>query len=674
VGKTRLALQVARRLVTEFPDGVWLVELAPVGDPVALPDVVATALGVTARPGLTVLDSVVEAVASRRMLVVLDNCEHVLDAAADLTAAILASATTVSVLATSREGLALRGEHLWPVASLDVDGEGRGSAVELFVERAQALRPAFSLADEMDRAAVAEICRRLDGIPLGIELAAARMVSMNPSEVRDRLSDRFRLLAGARRNAGRHQTLRHAVAWSYELLSVEERDVLDRCAVFAGGFDLAAAAELCGPANAYEMLDVLDSLVRKSLMTTIQLGGHTRYGLYETIRLFAEEHIDSVALAGLRDRHAHYFADQVQQWWARWDGPDQRLALAWVEAELANLRAGFYWSADHGDLVTATKIAAHTAMFAISLQSYEPVGWAEELLEAATTADVAQLPRLYTAAAFCSQIGRPDTGLEYARRAVKLERDPRYDPLDPSWAEIVENFAHTNAGNVDMAIATLRELASRTGLERVLGLAVQAWALPSLGRSEEARGLADEAVTAARQHGNPFAIAFALGGYGRAFKETDPHKASNALREALECAHRNHLAFHGTVLAPELARLEVDHGDIDDGLVLFDDALDAASRAGPHNNHVGLALAHVACVFRDLGPGEIAATIYGASTRYPASIWAVPSLPEVLDQLRDRLGQATYDRCVAAGAAMEVSDAVRYARQQIRTARDGDTT
>jgi predicted ATPase len=651
---------------------VWLVELAPLGDAVALPDVVATALGVEPRPGFTVLDTVAEAVAGRRMLVVLDNCEHVLDAAADLTAAVLARTPTVSVLATSREGLGLPGEHLWPVASLDVDGEGGGSAVELFVERAQALRPAFSLTDEADRASAAELCRRLDGIPLAIELAAARMASMSPSEVLARLSDRFRLLAGTRRSPGRHQTLRHAVAWSYDLLSVEERDVLSRCAVFSGGFDLTAAADLCGRANTYELLDVLDSLVRKSLMTAAHVGGQTRYGLYETIRLFAEEYIDPVAVSAVRDRHARYFAEQVQQWWARWDSPDQRLALDWVEAELANLRAGFYWAADHGDLVTATKIAAHTAMFAISLARYEPVGWAEELLEAATTADVAQLPRLYTAAAFCSQIGRPDTGLEYARRAVKLERDPKYDLLDPSWAELVENFAHVNAGNVDMAVATLRELASRTGLERVLGLAVQAWALPALGRSEEARGLADDAVSAARQHGNPFGIALALGGYGRAFKETDPHKASQAFREALECAHRNHNAFHGTVVAPELARLEVDHGDIDDGLVLFDEVLDAASRAGRHNNHVGLALAHLACVFRDLGPGEIAATIYGSSTRYPASIWAVP--PEVVDQLRDGLGQATYDHCLAAGAAMEPGDAVRYARQQIQTARHVEGT
>src|SRR5262249_50048869 len=162
---------------------------------------------------------------------------------------------------------------------------------------------------------------------------------------------------------------------------------------------------------------------------------------------------------------------------------------------------GFYWAADHGDIVTATQIAAHTANFVMPLERFEPVGWAEEVLDAATTADVAQLPRLYAAAAFCSQTGKPDTGLEYARRAVDLERDPKYEPLDPrGWGEVVEGLAHMNAGNVDMAISLHRELAARTGMERVVGLAVQAWALPGPGRSQEARMLADEAVTAARQH------------------------------------------------------------------------------------------------------------------------------------------------------------------------------
>jgi predicted ATPase/class 3 adenylate cyclase len=671
VGKTRLALQVARRLVTEFPDGVWLVELAPLGDPAALPDVVATALGVMSQAGLSVLESVVEAVAGRRMLVVLDNCEHVLDAAAELTAAVLARTSTVSVLTTSREGLALDGEHLWPVPSLGVDGAGGGAAVELFVERAQAVRPGFSLDDDTVQTAVTETCRRLDGIPLAIELAAARMVSMNPSEVLERLSDRFRLLAGARRSPGRHQTLRHAVAWSYELLSVEERNVLGRCAVFAGGFDVAAAAHLCG-GNDYELLDVLDSLVRKSLMTAAQFGGHTRYGLYETIRVFSEEQVDPAAMAEVRDRHARYFAEQVEDWWTTWDSPDQRIAVDRVDVEFANLRAGFYWAAERGDVVTATKIAAHTAMFAQSVQRYEPVGWAEELLVAATAADVAQLPRLYTAAAFCCQTGQPDTGLEYARKAAELDEDPKYDPLDPRQALSLELLSHIQAGDGEMAVAVCRQLAARAGLERVTGLAIQTWELPALDRGEEARTLADSAVTAAREHGNPNWIVIALSAYGRAYEDTDPERALGAFREAREFAHRHHIAFFEPGLGWDLARLEAVHGDLDEALILFDEILDAAHRGGS-NNQVSIALANLAVVLHDLGRAEIAATIYGSSTRHPV-IANVPALSELIEQLRAGLGDATFEQCVTAGAAMETADSVRYARQQIRTARDGLTT
>ena len=247
VGKTRLAVQVAAELVTEFPDGAWLVELAPVGDPAAVPDVVATVLGVTPQAAMSVADAIAQAIGGRRLLIVLDNCEHLLDAAADLVETVLARTTTVKVVATSREGLRVGAEHLWPVPSLEVRAAGgvMPAAVELFMERAQAVRPAFSVDDPGVRSAVTEICVRLDGIALAIELAAARMVSMSPQDVRDRLGDRFRLLSGSRRGFERHQTLRHAVSWSYDLLNDNERVVLNRCAVFADGFDLAAATYVC---------------------------------------------------------------------------------------------------------------------------------------------------------------------------------------------------------------------------------------------------------------------------------------------------------------------------------------------------------------------------------------------------------------------------------------------
>ncbi len=199
VGKTRLSLRVAGELSAAFPDGVWFVELAPVGDPAAVPDTVATALGVTPLAGMSVTDRLVLALSGRRLLVVLDNCEHVIEAAAALAATLLARAPSISVLATSREPLAIGGEHTWPVPPLDAGAGAGSSAVSLFVDRARAVTPGFALDDDATLQAVTEICRRLDGIALAIELAAARMVSLSAEEVRDRPGERFRLLSGGRR-------------------------------------------------------------------------------------------------------------------------------------------------------------------------------------------------------------------------------------------------------------------------------------------------------------------------------------------------------------------------------------------------------------------------------------------------------------------------------------------
>ena len=318
VGKTRLATEVAARLADEFPDGVWLFELAPVGDPDAVPDAVAAILGITQQPGKSVSESVATALDGRVRLLVIDNCEHVLDAAGDLIEAILAHSATVKILATSREGLGVAHEQLWPVPSLDVSAGIDSAAAALFLERARTVGPGPSPATPDESAAIVEICRRLDGIPLAIELAASRMVSMSAREVRDRLDHRFRLLTGSRRGQERHQTLRHAVAWSYDLLDDAEKHLLNRCSVFAGGFDLQSACAIAtsGDADEYAILDLLDALVRKSLLVADRSRGQTRFSMLETIRQFAEEQLAigggaDQARAGTRrilrrlhDRHA----------------------------------------------------------------------------------------------------------------------------------------------------------------------------------------------------------------------------------------------------------------------------------------------------------------------------------------------------------------------------------
>lgn len=669
VGKTRLAVQVAAELLDEFPDGVWLVELASVGDPAAVPDVVATALGITSQAELTVTDSVAEALSGRRLLVVLDNCEHVLDAAADLVEMILARSETVKIMATSREGLRVGAEHLWSVPSLDVASGVGSAAVELFLERAQAVDSGFALDGDVDVAAVTETCQRLDGIALAIELAAARMVSMTPTDVRDRLGDRFRLLSGSRRGLERHQTLRHAVGWSYDLLEVDERALLNSCAVFADGFDLAAATHIRGEdSDEYAVLDALDSLVRKSLVTTERVNDRARYGLLETIRQFAEDQLaDTGTIDQARDRHAAYFAEQAVAYWDIWNGPEQRVAVDWVDVEFANLRTGFRWATDQDDLVTATAIAAHTVNLAFNLQRHEAVGWTEEILDAATTADVVQLPRLYCAASHCMFTGRPAAAAGYIDTALQLGTDPRYEPFFDGWAEAWEAAAHIVNGRLDRMLEICAEMVTHGGFARVYGLAQGLYGLPAAGRAEEAMAIADEALNAPRDHGGHLWISVALNGYGRAFSDSDPARALNAYRQGLDYTRENRVPIIEAYISADVAALEAVHGDFEEALELFDASIVLFHRAGDHSG-VGSTFGQLAVFFDRFDRPEIAATVYGASARYGLTDLVV-NLADVVEHLRSILGESGFDESVATGAAMELADAVEYARRQIKLAR-----
>ena len=417
VGKTRLAVEVAARLADEFPDGVWFFELAAVTDPAAVPDAVAAVLGITQQPGKTVSESVAAALEGRVRLLVFDNCEHVLDAAADLIEAILAHSATVRILATSREGLGVPDEQVWPVRSLDAAAGIDSAAVSLFVERAQGIAPSFSMVDGDEAAAVTEICQRLDGIPLAIELAASRMASMTASEMRDRLDHRFRLLVGSRRGLERHHTLRHAMAWSYDLLDDTEKTVLDRCSVFAGGFDLQSACAVAGSddLDEYAILEVLDALVRKSLLIADRSSGRTRFSMLETIRQFAEEQLVARGEASeIRAAHSRYFAGREADILALWDSPRQREAYDWFTVELANLRTAFRWAADHGHLDAAAAIATYATFLGALVDNYEPIAWAEELIEPARAVDHPRLATLYVLASLCWIVGRIEEAVGYA--------------------------------------------------------------------------------------------------------------------------------------------------------------------------------------------------------------------------------------------------------------------
>ena len=252
---------------------------------------------------------------------------------------------------------------------------------------------------------------------------------MTASEVRDRLDDRFRLLVRSRRGLGRHQTLRHAVAWSYDLLEDSEKRLLERCAVFAGGFDLQSACAVAGfdDVDDYAILDVLDALVRKSLLVADRSAERTRFSMLETIRQFAEEQLVAFGTAEqVRTAHACYFAGRETDTMALWDGPRQREAYTWFTVELTNLRTAFRWAADHGDLDVAATIATYAALLGFCVESYEPIAWAEELIEPARAVDHPRLADLYVMASGCYTTGRVEAAVRYtdaAQRVTGSRRD-----------------------------------------------------------------------------------------------------------------------------------------------------------------------------------------------------------------------------------------------------------
>ena len=355
-GKTRLAVEIAARIAAEFGDGVWYVDLAPVTGADVVPVAAARALGLPDQPGRSTMDTLLRFVRDRQMLVVLDNCEHLLDASAELVVALLGAAPGLTVLATSREPIGVAGEVSWRVPSLSLADE----AIELFVDRARRARPDFAV-DNDNAAAVGEVCRRLDGMPLAIELAAARVRALSVAEILDGLRDRFRLLTGGARTAvRRQQTLRASVDWSHALLTEPERVLFRRLAVFLGGFDLDAAQAVAGGGDVerYQVLDLLSLLVDKSLVVAENSGGRTRYRLLETVRQYA---LDKLAESGeadaVRARHRDYYTAMA----AVLDvpaGSDYEQRVEQAEIEMDNLRAAFGWSRENFDVELALALAS----------------------------------------------------------------------------------------------------------------------------------------------------------------------------------------------------------------------------------------------------------------------------------------------------------------------------
>jgi predicted ATPase/class 3 adenylate cyclase len=426
VGKTRLATQVAWGLVDEFPDGVWLVELAPLIDGDLVPAAVASALAAQSVRGLEAIDVVCQILALKRALLVLDNCEHVIGSVADLVDRVLGAAPQLRVLTTSREPLGVGGESVWRVPSLSVEGpEGVvGDAVALFAERAAQAQPGFEFDDDAGREVVAQVCRRLDGIPLAIELAAARTKVMSVEQIATRLDERFRLLTrGGRTAVARQQTLQGTLDWSYELLSPAERELFDVLGVFAGDFDLGAVVSVSGR-DEFEVLDLLQQLADKSMVEADP--ARDRYRLLETLRQYAWDRLVAAGvLTATRDAHAVYFFELAGEQGRLMGTPGRQLeALNRLEADYDNLRSALANLIDRRDAEAAARMVRRLGgLFNIRHPS-EGLGWFEQVIAISDGLLAGARSRLFADAALAAMnAGNQEAQGRYARESIELGSD-----------------------------------------------------------------------------------------------------------------------------------------------------------------------------------------------------------------------------------------------------------
>ncbi len=435
-GKSRLALEAAGELITNFPDGVWLIELAPLADAALIPHAIAAVLGARAEGDTSPMTVIESALRNKRSLLLLDNCEHVVDEAAKVAQTLLRALPQLHLLASSREALGIEGETVYRVPSLTMPGSNRqptpadvtaSEAGQLFVDRARGVAPAFVLT-EKTAAAVAQVCRRLDGIPLAIELAAARLTALSVEELARRIDDRFRLLTGGLRTAlPRQRTLRALVDWSYDLLSADERMVLNTLAVFAGSFSLDAAERVCAAdALSYTtVLDAVEHLVAKSLLIAEQLHEtETRYRLLETIRHYASEKLaESGQADAARRSHFAYFQDLAGSAASALQGP---LALEWLdrlEAEHDNLRAALDWSGD-AEPTDYARLAGALRRF-WDTRGHFTEGWArlERALATHTAHDEARLTILIGAGALAYRLDYTQRSDDILGEAITLAKE-----------------------------------------------------------------------------------------------------------------------------------------------------------------------------------------------------------------------------------------------------------
>lgn len=720
-GKTRLALQAAGDVIHEFPDGVWFVEFADITDSDLLSRAVLDAMGISMGGSVGTGARLESHLSDKQLLLVFDNCEHLLDPIAALAEGLLRAAPAVRVLATSREGFAIGGEWVWRVPSMDaasVDSE----AVRLFVERASHVAPAFALTPESTRAVIA-ICKRLDGLPLAIELAAAQMRVLSVDAVSERLDDRFRLLTGGSRTAvERQRTLLATVEWSYDLLSEHERTLFERLGVFRGGFTLEAAEAIVGGDGLAEpdVLELLTNLVDKSLV----VAADQRFRLLETLRQFGFDRLtDRGEGETMRRRHACYFLRLAEKTEPQLETSAQVEWTVRLNVEHDNMRSALRWLIDAGEVVDALRlVVALSVWFWYLRRDYEEaVVWHEETLALIDDTVSPELAAMSYAKASlqATRGGRFDRGDELALEAIRLGQEAGHvrAQIVGHWTlghgavqgryDEGSGLAHFHdalrlAEEADDAIWVTRSLAwimqSLDGLGRYLeakeaaeravavaedsgwvygigNVAMQA-AFVSLSHGEFARAaeLATRAVAVSRSLDDPWDLVHASHALAMAMRlNGDAQRSVDATGEAIALASRR---TDRTLMARLHAELAAGYVALDRPGSATEAILDALRLVEPQFPYsCGLVLLRGAAILIARGDTARGITLMGTAERYFAetyfpSRYDLVEFEALLATAREELGAGAYGEALKAGGELDPRSALEQARAWLEASRD----
>ena len=655
-GKTRLALKVATDCTYDYPGGVWLVELAGLSEPELVPQAVAGALGVREQPGRPLAETVADRLREQRALIVLDNCEHLLEEVASLLDFLLTACPHLEALATSREPLGVEGEVLFPVPPLTVPaglpydpGElGGFDSVRLFVDRTRLRLPGFSITRH-NGPAVAEVCRKLDGIPLAIELAAARMGTLATEQVARRLEDSLGLLsAGPRTASPRHRTMRATIRWSYTLLSEGEKEVFGRLSAFSGGFALEAAEAVCqgGSIQESEILDLISGLVNKSLVVAeADAEGRVRYRLLEPVRQYAKEKLEeSQEATAARRRHAAFFLALAERAEPELKGPGQVEWLKRLEEDNDNLRAAMAWLSETGEFETAVRLAFALWIFWM-IHGHQGEGrrWIESVLARGENLPIrARAKALWVQASTYYGLGAPERLERICEEAAGLFRRLG-DKRGLAYILATEATVAMRLNDPDRAIELFEEAFELSDDKWGTSGGLAHLGSIYLGQEnyEEAARCFEEGLALSREIGNKLAASTALYGLAMAAQGKGDHQRAkdlyaNGLESATEAGDRANIAY----CLDGLAQVAAAQGQAERAVRLFGAAEASLEAAG----------------------GALYAYVQDRSLH-----------DQALDATRSRLDESAFSAALADGATMSPVEAVEYALSEEAHARLAST-